>query len=123
MTNNDDTTSINDLKEMLKKFRDARDWKQFHTPGNLVQAISIEANELMDELLWKTDDEIDELLTQDEFRQTIGYELADVMAFCLNFAIATNIDLSQAMNEKMIHNNKKYPIEKSKGNAMKYNEL
>jgi dCTP diphosphatase len=123
MTNNDDTTSINDLKEMLKKFRDARDWKQFHTPKNLVQAISIEANELMDEFLWKTDEEIDDLLTQDNFRQTISYELADVMAFCLNFANATNIDLSQAMNEKMIHNNEKYPIEKSKGNATKYNQL
>ncbi|MCK5581386.1 MAG: nucleotide pyrophosphohydrolase [Candidatus Omnitrophica bacterium] len=123
MTNKDDTTSVNDLKEMMKKFRDARDWGQFHTPKNLVQAMSIEANELMEEFLWKTDEEIEDLLKQDDFRQTVSYELADVMAFCLNFANVTNIDISQAMNEKMIHNQEKYPVEKSKGTATKYHKL
>ncbi|MFC1510182.1 nucleotide pyrophosphohydrolase [Candidatus Omnitrophota bacterium] len=123
MTNDDGTTSINDLKKIVKKFRDARDWEQFHTPKNLVQAISIEANELMAEFLWKTDEEIDALLQQDDFRERISDELADVLAFCLNFANVTKLDLTQAMHEKMIHNNEKYPIEKSKGNATKYNQL
>ena len=71
----------------------------------------------------KTDEEIAELLNDDKFRQKVSYKLADVMAFCLNFANRTKIDVSQAMSEKMLQNEKKYLIEKSKGNATKYNEL
>mgnify|MGYP001415531172 CR=1 FL=1 len=123
MTNNDSNTSISDLKEMFKKFRDDRNWKQFHTPKNLAQAISIEANELMEEFLWKTDEEIEGLFQQEEFRQKVCNELADIMAFCINFANAMNIDVSKAINEKMTHNQKKYPIEKSKGSAEKYTRL
>lgn len=123
MTHKDETTTIHELKQMLKSFRDAREWKQFHTPKNLTQAISIEANELMQEFLWKTDEEIAKLLNDDKFRQKVSYELADVMAFCLNFANQTEIDLSQAINEKMLQNETKYPVEKSKGNAAKYNQL
>lgn len=123
MTLKDEMTTIHDLKQMLRSFRDAREWEQFHTPKNLTQAISIEANELMQEFLWKTDEEIDKLLKDDKFRQQVSYELADVMAFCLNFANQTDIDLSQAIDEKMLQNEKRYPIEKSKGNATKYNEL
>ena len=123
MTKKDDTTVIKDLKDMLKKFRDARDWAQFHTPKNLAQAISIEANELMDEFLWKTDEEVADRLTDEAFRQAISHELADVVAYCLNFADVANIDLSQALHEKMIHNHKKYPVAKSKGNATKYDQL
>lgn len=123
MTRKDETTTILQLKQMLQSFRDAREWKQFHTPKNLTQAISIEANELMQEFLWKTDEEITELLKDAKFRQKVSYELADVMAFCLNFANRVEIDLSHAMSEKMKENEKKYPIEKSKGNATKYNEL
>ncbi|VAX36852.1 hypothetical protein MNBD_UNCLBAC01-1975 [hydrothermal vent metagenome] len=123
MVNTDNTTTINDLKKIVKAFRDARDWGQFHTPNNLVQAISIEANELMEEFLWKTDQEVEELLKQKEFRQKVSYELADIVAFCLNFSNVTNIDLSQTIAEKMKLNEKKYPIEKSKGNATKYNQF
>jgi len=123
MIHKDETTTIQQLKEMLISFRDARDWKQFHTPKNLTQAISIEANELMQEFLWKTDDEITKLLDDDNFRKKVSYELADVMAFCLNLANRTNIDLSEAMSNKMLENKKKYPVEKAKGNATKYNEF
>jgi len=123
MTHKDETTTIQQLKEKLKSFRDAREWKQFHTPKNLTQAISIEANELMQEFLWKTDDEITTLLEDADFRKKVSYELADVMAFCLNFANRTNIDLSEAMSNKMLENEKKYPVNKAKGNATKYNEF
>tara|TARA_B100000959_G_C14993875_1_gene629236 strand:+ start:2607 stop:2978 length:372 start_codon:yes stop_codon:yes gene_type:complete len=123
MINNDSNASINDLKEMFKKFRDDRNWKQFHTPKNLAQAISIESNELMEEFLWKTDEEIEGLFQEEEFRQKVSHELADILAFCINFANVMNIDVTQAINEKMTHNQKKYPVEKSKGNATKYNQF
>lgn len=123
MAHKDETTTIGEMKKMLQSFRDAREWAQFHTPKNLTQAISIEANELMQEFLWKTDEEIAELLRDDQFRQKVSYELADVMAFCLNFANQTGIDVSQAMFKKMQKNEKKYPVEKAKGNATKYHEL
>ena len=119
----DQTTTIQDLKEMLKAFRDARDWGKFHTPKNLTQAISIEANALMEEFLWKTDEEITALLRDPQLRERVSHELADVLAFCLNFANETGIDVSRAMTEKMRLNEAKYPVEKSKGNAAKYTEL
>ncbi|VAW19084.1 hypothetical protein MNBD_BACTEROID05-223 [hydrothermal vent metagenome] len=123
MTNNDETTSVNDLKEVVKKFRDEREWEQFHTPKNLVQAISIEAGELMEEFQWKTDEEIAEILKQEDFHQKVSHELWDVIAFCLNFANVCNIDITQAMIEKMGQNRKKYPIDKSKGKHTKYDKL
>lgn len=96
---------------------------KFHTPKNLTQAISIEANELMEEFLWKTDEEITALLRDPQLRERVSHELADVLAFCLNFANETGIDVSRAMTEKMRLNEAKYPVEKSKGNAAKYTEL
>lgn len=123
MLKKDNKSTINDLKEMLMKFRDEREWKQFHTPNNLAQAISIEANELMEEFLWKTDEEIEVLFQKEEFRQKVSHELADVVTFCLNFANAMDIDVSQSIHEKMKKNQTKYPVEKSKGNATKYTQL
>lgn len=123
MSKNDQTTTISELKKLVQVFRDERDWKQFHTPKNLAQAISVEANELLEEFLWKTDEEIDLLLKDPESRSKIADELSDIMAFCLNFSNATEIDLTQAMHKKMTQNRAKYPIDKSKGNATKYTDF
>ncbi len=101
--------------DALLKFRDERNWKQFHNPKDLAIAIQLEASELLEEFLWKTSEEgnVDK----------IKDELADVISYILLFAKHYEIDLEEIILEKIKKNKLKYPVEKSKGNAKKYNEL
>ena len=120
----DEKTTIQELKDILRKFRDDRDWAQFHDPKNLAEAISIEAGELQELFLWKDKEKIAEKLQEDEeFKKEVGEELVDVVIFCLNFANAANVDISRILKEKVEKNAKKYSVEKAKGNAVKYNKL
>lgn len=120
----DSTTRIAQLKDLLLKFRDERDWKQFHDPKNLAEAISIEAAELMELFLWKTPREVARLLKSDaKFKNAVQDEFADIVCFILNFANVTNIDVSHAVNTKIEKNRKKYPVDKAKGSAAKYDQL
>jgi len=121
----DDTnTNIQVLKDLLKDFRDRRDWKQFHDPKNLAEAISIEAGELQELFLWKDKDDIIEKIKNDpEFKERVGEELADVINYCLNFATATDLDVATIVKDKIEKSDKKYPVEKAKGNATKYTNL
>lgn len=109
---------VNPLKEMIKfldYFRNARDCKKFHTSKNLSMAICSEAGEILDLFVWDRDKNVDE--------QKIEAELADVVTYCLYLADNYKIDLFDAIVKKTIENDKKYPIEKSKGRAKKYKEL
>ncbi len=120
----DAKTTIKNLRELLRKFRDERDWKQFHDPKNLTEAISVEVGELLELFLWNNKKEIIERLKSDErFKEEVKKEFADVIIFCLNFANSTDIDISKAVKEKIQENERKYPVEKAKGNATKYNKL
>jgi len=120
----DSKTSIEELKRLLLDFRDERDWEQFHDPKNLAEAISIEAAELLELFLWKSPNDITHLLKSDaKFKAAVEDELADVLSFILNFANATDIDVSRAVSNKIEKNRKKYPIEKAKGSATKYDRL
>ena len=108
--NDDKNTPIQELKDRLIKFRDARDWKQFHDPKNLAEAISIEAGELQELFLWKDkEDVIEKIKNNSEFREEVGDELADIFIFCLNFANATNIDVSTIIKNKIEKTNKGIP--------------
>ena len=99
--------------ERIKKFRDDRDWKQFHTPSNLAKAISIEAGELLEEFLWDNDN----------FNlQNVKEELADVMIYCIHMANALDVNIEDIINMKMDKNEMKYPVEKAKGKSTKYTE-
>jgi NTP pyrophosphatase (non-canonical NTP hydrolase) len=102
----------------LEKFCDARDWKQFHTTKDLAVAISIEAAELNELFLWKTVEE-SERVDRDKLRE----ELADVLAFTLLLAGKHGFDIKEMVLEKIRKNNEKYPVDKAKGTARKYNEL
>jgi NTP pyrophosphatase (non-canonical NTP hydrolase) len=102
-------------KEAITKFRNARDWAQFHDPKNLAIAISTEANELLNEFLWKSHDQADKNKVKDE--------LADVLSYCLLMANHYGLDPEQIVLEKIEKNERRYPVDKSKGNAKKYNEL
>lgn len=119
----DSSTTIESLKKLAADFRDARDWKQFHTPKDLAMAISVEANELLELFLWKNEKEIGNLAGDKEKLKSIRDEIADVVIASLLLCDTLNLDLSKAVNEKMEQNNRKYPVEKHKGIAKKYNEL
>lgn len=104
---------MQELIDRIKKFRDDRDWKQFHTPENLAKSIVLEAAELLENFQWNS--EYDE--------ENIKDELADVMNYCLLLADTLGIDVIENMNRKIDKNEEKYPIEKAKGTSKKYTEL
>lgn len=120
----DEVTTIQQLKDILRKFRDERDWEKFHDPKNIASAISIEAGELQELFLWKDKDEINRKIETDPiFRKKVEDELSDVFNYCLDFANAVGIDIAKTSIAKIEENGKKYPVEKAKGVATKYNEL
>ena len=99
-------------------FREDRDWKQFHNPKDLAISINLEAAELLESFQWSGAD-----LNVEKKRDHIAEELADVMNYCIQMADKLGVDLDQIINDKIDQNEKKYPVEKSRGNSMKYTEL
>lgn len=112
------------LKEITKKindFRIARDWKQFHNPKNLAEAITLEASELLEFYQWKTLEQ--SLEVSQEKKDAISQEIADIAIYLLMICDEIGIDLLDAMESKIKINNEKYPVSKSKGNSKKYTQL
>lgn len=109
------------IQERIRRFRDARDWMQFHNPKNLAISISIEANELLEHFQWKTLEESEAYAAQ--AKEEIADEVADVAAYLIEFADNLGIDLQEAILNKLEKNEAKYPAEKARGNAKKYTEL
>ncbi|MFC2102321.1 nucleotide pyrophosphohydrolase [Bacteroidota bacterium] len=107
--------AIEELITKIIEFRDARDWEQFHNPKDLAIAINIEAGELLELFLWKDASEAD--------LDKVKEELADVLTFSFLLAHRYNLDIKKIILDKIQLNNKKYPVEKAKGTAKKYNEL
>jgi len=115
---------MNDLKELTNKvikFRDDRDWKQFHNPKDLAISLSLEAGELMEHFQWKNKEEIEKYIV--EHKEEIADELADVFYWVLLIANDLNIDPAKALQKKLKKNEEKYPVEKAKGKHTKYNKL
>ena len=108
-------TEINKITEELRKFRDERDWAQFHNPKDLAIALSIEAGELLELFLWKAAEDAD--------ADKVKEELADVFAYAFMLADKYGLDVAQIMQDKLEKNKLKYPVAKAKGSAKKYNEL
>jgi NTP pyrophosphatase (non-canonical NTP hydrolase) len=103
------------LTEKLRRFRDERDWGQFHNPKDLAVALSIEAAELLERYLWKSSTEADPAKVREE--------LADVFAYAFLLADRYGWNVTEIVTEKMARNAEKYPVEKSKGSVRKYTEL
>ncbi len=99
----------------LKKFRNDRDWEQFHNPKDLSIALSIEANELLEQFLWKNSEEANQ--------EKLKEELADVCAYALLLADKLGLDIEKIVLDKIKLNTEKYPVAKAKGTARKYNQL
>ena len=115
---------MNDLQRVIalvRKFRDERDWMQFHHPKEMAAGIAIEAAELMELFLWKTEQEQAEIV--ESKREEIEEELADIGMFLLELADNLNVDLLAAIEAKIEKNAKKYPVEKAKGRSDKYTDL
>ena len=100
--------------DRIRRFSDDRDWDQFHSPANIAKSIVIESAELLECFQWN----------EDEYDiQHIKEELADVIVYCQNMLDKLNLDADEIVNMKMEQNEKKYPIEKAKGSAAKYDQL
>ena len=108
-------TDIEEIIQKLVDFRNERDWEKFHNAKDLALAISIEAAELLELFLWKEPDEASQ--------EKIKKELADIFAFALLLANKFGLDVKKIILDKIEENNSKYPAEKAKGTAKKYNEL
>jgi len=115
----DSSTTLAELKTRVLAFVQARDWEQFHSPKNLSMALAAEAGELMEHFLWATPEQSAAIARDPAKRQKIADEIADVVIYSLEFANATGLDLSAAIEAKMAANAKKYPVEKSKGRSEK----
>lgn len=112
---------MNDYKEVIEqliKFRDEREWKQFHDSKNLAVAISIEAAELNELFLWKSVEQSEEVNID-----RIKEELADILSFSFLLAEKHGLNPFEIVSEKIKHNAKKYPVDKAKGKADKYDQL
>lgn len=112
--------SIKETSKLIQAFRDARDWQQFHSPKNLACSISIEAAELLEKFQWCGTQESFEVaeLQKEEIRQ----EIADVAIYLIGLADSLEIDLLEAVSEKLRLNDAKYPAEKVRGSSKKYDE-
>ncbi|MBN8697097.1 MAG: nucleotide pyrophosphohydrolase [Bacteroidetes bacterium] len=108
-------SDIKEITEALVKFRNERDWEQFHNSKDLSLAISIEANELLELFLWKNADEAN--------KEKLKEELADVLAYSFLLAEKHGLNIKDIVLEKIKKNGEKYPVDKAKGTAKKYNEL
>ena len=111
----DSTTSLDDLKQIVKLFVDQRQWQQFHSPKNISMALAIEAAELMEHFQWISMQESREAADDPEKKSAVGEELADVLCYAIALANEMDIDLAQTLEKKMVKNRQKYPVEKIKG--------
>src|SRR5580658_9100473 len=115
-----------EIKELIRKilrFRDARDWGQFHTPKNLAAALSVEVAELQELMLWKSDSQTLELVHSEKGNRRFEEEIADVLIYALLLAHEVGIDPADAIRKKLTQNATKYPVSLARGNAIKYSEL
>lgn len=119
----DKQTTVEELKNEIQEFCEARDWDQFHNPKDLAIGISTEANELLDIFRFKSEEEMKELFEDEKKREHIGEEVADTLFFILRFAQMNGIDVNEVLREKIKKNGEKYPVEKIKGKNLKYTEI
>lgn len=117
----DEDTKIDELKSKVQSFCEARDWDQFHNPKDLAIMLITEASELLEIFRYKNEEEVKEIMNGKK-RIEVEEEVADVMFGLLRFAQMNDIDISSALNDKLVKNEKKYPAELVRGKNKKYNE-
>ncbi|MFH1857082.1 MAG: nucleotide pyrophosphohydrolase [Candidatus Omnitrophota bacterium] len=114
-------SEINEITKKIIQFRDERDWKQFHDPKNMAVSIILEASELLEHFQWKTKEEVEKYVMQNN--ADIKDEIADIAVYLFELADNLGINLMSAIEGKLKKNELKYPIEKAKGKHTKYDKL
>ena len=113
--------SIAALTAQIQTFVDAREWRKFHNAKDLAVAIAAEAGELMQHFVWQQEEQIENRLEKN--REEIASEIADVAILLFEFADNLGMNLGAVMQAKIARNDVRYPVEKSRGNNLKYSEL
>lgn len=113
--------TLKDLQKIIVKFRDKRDWRQFHNPKDMAISLSLEASELLEHFQWKSETETKRYLKN--HRKELGEELSDVLYWILLLSHDLEINLEESFKKKMKTNESKYPIKKSKGKNTKYTDF
>lgn len=113
--------SIDDLSLALRRFAEARDWGRFHSPKNLASALVVEAGELLEPFQWLSEDD-SRALPPDKL-QAVADEMADVLLYLVQLSSALQVDLLAAARAKLERNALRYPVERARGSARKYDEL
>lgn len=115
------SNELESIKLRLREFAKERDWDQFHSPKNFSMAMIVECAELVEHFQWLTDEQSKNL--SEETLDEVSLEMADIMIYLIRLADKLDVDLIDTVNRKMELNSIKYPVEKSKGLATKYNKL
>ncbi len=113
-------SDIKELTDIIVKHIKARDWDQFHNPKDLAISLQLEASEVLEHFQWKNEEEIKEHVKNK--KDEMGEELADTLYWVLLLSNKLNIDIKKAFKKKMVKNEKKYPVDKSKGKHNKYTD-
>ncbi len=114
--------NVDQIRKRLASFAEARNWDQFHTPKNLSMALAAEAAELLEIFLWLTDGQSQKIVNDEKEMALVKEEIADVFIYLVRLADKLGVDIEKAVEEKIKLNEKKYPVELAKGNAIKYNK-
>lgn len=112
---------MEDLKRKLREFAEERDWNQFHSPKNLAMALSVEVAELVEHFQWLTEDQ--SYIKDPDKVEKIKHEIGDILIYLTRLSDKLDIDPLAAAKTKMMANERKYPVDKAKGNAKKYSEF
>lgn len=112
---NDNVTTVAELRDLVRRFVDERQWRQFHTPKNLAMSVAIEAAELMEHFQWLTPEQSAAVTSDAGKLHAVGEELADVLCYTLGLANALDLDLADCVAKKMIRNAAKYPAGEFQG--------
>ena len=112
---------IKEIQKRLQEFADDRNWERYHSPKNLIMALSAEVGELVELFQWLTENESKKENLSEEFLNKSREELADIMIYVIRIADKLDIDLVAAISEKLKINEQKYPVDLAKNNAIKYN--
>ena len=119
---NDASERVADLKEIVKRFSEERDWNQFQGAKDLAIGIVTESSELLEIFRFKSESKVEALFDHESSAKSIRDELADIFYFALRLAQKYDIDVSNSLREKIQQNERKYPIEKARGSNKKYTE-
>ncbi|MBI2355712.1 MAG: nucleotide pyrophosphohydrolase [Candidatus Doudnabacteria bacterium] len=114
-------SDIKDLTDRIIKYRDDREWKQFHNPKDLALSLMLEAAEVAEHFQWKNKEEMEAYVK--DHKEEVAEELSDVLYWVLLISNDIGVDIIEAFHKKMEQNEKKYPVDKAKGKHTKYNKL